>query len=211
MDSIPKPLKCMIKNLDTGEELKAYFNPKEVGVDKSVKWNKHKSTKADNPVLEFTDGEPKSFSCELLFDGYETKTDVHKAFVEKLDGFTKIIEAKKRPPMCIFLWGKFPSFMGVIESLSAKYTMFLPNGTPVRATVTVKMTQADKLAVGKKEGDKSKSKPGAPEDFSERGEIATEADRRRPDKFDDNHRAVLDASGTQTNQLPPGTRVPVKA
>ena len=31
-DSIPKPLKCMIKNLDTQEEVEAHFNPKELSV-----------------------------------------------------------------------------------------------------------------------------------------------------------------------------------
>ncbi|HTE53309.1 MAG TPA: phage tail protein [Kofleriaceae bacterium] len=209
MDSIPKPLKCMIKNLDTGVELKAYFNPKELSIDKKVPWNKHKSTKANNPVLEFTDADPKDLSIELLFDGYEGQVNVYDEYIAPLEEFTKIIEAKKRPPMVIFLWGKFPSFMGVIESLSTKYTMFLTNGTPVRATVTVKMKQADKLTVGTKEGEK-KPKNQPTDDFSGQGKIATDADRLRADKFDTDHRAVLDASGTQTNQLPPGTQVPVK-
>lgn len=208
--SIPIPLKCMIKNLDEpGKDIEAYFNPKELSVDKAVKWNNHKSTKADNPVLEFTDGEAKTLQVELLFDGYESETDVHKEYVEKLLELTKIIKAKKRPPMCIFLWGKAPSFMGVIESLSTKYTMFLPNGTPVRATVTVKMKQADALAVGSKEGD-SKKKAGPATDYSDEGELATEADRMRADKFGANHRAALDASGTQTHMFEPGTRVPKK-
>jgi len=206
MSSIPKPLKCMIKNLDNGQQVEAYFNPKEVSIDKKVSWNKHKSTKANNPMLEFTDGEPKNFSCELLFDGYETKTNVHAKYVKVLDEFTKIIPAKKRPPMCIFLWGKFPGFMGVLESLSAKYTMFLHDGTPVRATVTIKMTEAEKLA-GKKEDAKKETKDGDFEDFSAEGKQATADEARRPDKFDQNHRGVLEKSGSENGQLAPGTVV----
>lgn len=209
MPNVPQPLKCIIKNLDTQDEVAAYFNPKELSIDKKVPWNKHKSTKANNPVLEFTDAEPKDLSVELLFDGYEKKTDVYETYVKKLEEFTKIIDEKKRPPMVIFLWGKFPSFMGVIESLQTKYTMFLATGKPVRATVTLKIKQADQLTVGTKDsgGSKKKKKAAPPDDFTQAGKLATEADRRRADKFGEDHRAVLDASGTQTNELPPGSPV----
>jgi hypothetical protein len=38
-----------------------------------------------------------------------------------------------------------PVFKGVVEQLTTKYTMFLPDGTPVRATVSLRMRQAGKL------------------------------------------------------------------
>jgi len=38
----------------------------------------------------------------------------------------------------LFIWGRF-TFKGVIESLSQKYTMFLSDGTPVRAECALKM------------------------------------------------------------------------
>jgi hypothetical protein len=205
MPAIPRPNKCLIRNLDTNEDIEAFVNPKEIGVDKAVRWNKHKSSKADNPVLEFTDGEPKDLQIELLFDTYEARTSVQALYIDKLDRFTKIIdETKKRPPMCIFLWGKnFPSFMGVIESLNVKYTMFLPDGTPVRATATLKMKQADKLTVGSKEGDKKK-KGGAPvQDYTE-ARLATEADVSRPDLQGPNHRRTLDEAGSENGRLTKG-------
>jgi hypothetical protein len=40
-------------------------------------------------------------------------------------------------------------FRGVIESLQTKYTMFLPNGTPVRATCNVKIKEAARIVQGK--------------------------------------------------------------
>lgn len=62
-----------------------------------------------------------------------------------------------------FYWGGSPWFRGVIESLSVKYTLFLPSGTPTRATVNLRMKQAGGLS-GKKQpgeanqpGDKKKS------------------------------------------------------
>jgi hypothetical protein len=38
----------------------------------------------------------------------------------------------------LFVWGRF-AFKGVIESLSQKYTMFLSDGTPVRAECALKI------------------------------------------------------------------------
>ena len=45
---------------------------------------------------------------------------------------------KFRPPTILFIWGRF-IFKGVVESLSQKYTMFLSDGTPVRAECALKI------------------------------------------------------------------------
>lgn len=207
-DSIPRPTKCYIKNLDNGQQVEAYFNPKEIAIDKEVPWNEHKSTKSNLPLLEFTDAKPKHLQVELLFDGFEEQVDVHATYIKMLESFTEIIDParKKRPPMCMFVWGdKFPRFMGVIASLSVKYTMFLNDGRPVRATVSLKMTQAEELAVGKEE---KPSKPGPKGDFyGEPGSIATQGDERRPDKFPGDHRQTLENSGSENGRLPAGSVV----
>lgn len=59
---------------DWGEGMgNASFNPKEIAVDKSVPWQKHKNTEGDSPTLEFTAGEPKTMNAELMFDTYESE------------------------------------------------------------------------------------------------------------------------------------------
>src|SRR5262245_18391268 len=149
-DSIPRPTKCIIRNLDKNDQVEAYFNPKELGINKEVPWNQHKSSESNIPILEFTDAKPKTLSIELLFDGFENQEDVYAKYIRKLETFTEIVDAtsKTRPPMRMSIWGKtFPSFMGVIPSIDSKFTMFLNDGTPVRVTVTLKMTQADELPV----------------------------------------------------------------
>ena len=70
-----------------------------------------------------------------------------------------------RPPLCRFVWGSMGEFKGVVESVGVKYTLFMPDGSPVRATVQLKMKQADK-ALSKDEAKKdsdaaTKSKKGA--------------------------------------------------
>jgi len=65
----------------------------------------------------------------------------------------------ERPKLMFFYWGGFPTFKGVIESLSVKYTLFLPDGTPTRATVSLRMRQASG-ALNKKGEAKEANKPG---------------------------------------------------
>lgn len=177
MHQLPPLTKCLIMNLDTNEEISAYFNPKEIGVDKNVPWNKHKDSKADKPILEFTDADPAELSLELLFDTFETRLSVYQEHIEKLEKLVKVDEAKKRPPMVLFLWGThFPKFMGVVSTLGVKYTMFLPDGTPVRATVTMKI----------KEGRNIKTK-------DKKGKGAEQKDPDRPDKVNpEDHRSAME-------------------
>jgi Contractile injection system tube protein len=149
MASFPPLVKCMIVNLDNKDVVvKAMFNPKEIGIEKTIPWNKHKSSVADIPVLEFTDPDGKELNIELLFDTFEQQKSVWDEHIKTLESLTQVVKEKKRPPMVLFTWGSsFPNFMGVIASLSVKYTMFLPNGAPCRANATVKIKEAKKLEV----------------------------------------------------------------
>jgi hypothetical protein len=45
--------------------------------------------------------------------------------------------------VAFFYWSGATQFKGVIETLSVKYTLFLPDGTPTRATVSLRMRQAN--------------------------------------------------------------------
>ena len=73
--------KVVIHNKDENSDFEAYYNPKEISVDRSVPWNKHKLSKGDTHVLEFTNAEPMTLSFELFFDTYETKGNVYTEYV----------------------------------------------------------------------------------------------------------------------------------
>ena len=134
----------------------AMYNPKEIQIDKSVPWTRSRQSKGDLPSLEFSSADGRVMSFELMFDGFETGTNVHTAFVDNLVKLALVqdpsgAEEKKRPPKVGVKWGsgKLPEFEGVIESVSTKYTMFLPDGTPVRATCHVTIREASHLSVTK--------------------------------------------------------------
>lgn len=132
-----------------------YFNPKEITIDKQVPWQAHKNSEGDAPTLEFTAGQGKSLNCELMFDMFEDKGDVYATYISKLEKMALIDDNLKRPPLCTFTWGSnMPVFKGVVEDLNVKYTLFLPDGTPCRATVNLKMKQSNTL-LNKKESEKA--------------------------------------------------------
>lgn len=139
---------------ENGITVTAQYNPKEVGLDKSVPWQKGKNSKANTPDLEFTSADGRSLSVELFFDTYEQGTDVHATYVASLLKMAEVMnedgsEEQKRPPMVKVTWGTLPEFKGVLESVSTKFTMFTPAGIPVRATCTCKFKEANRLSFKK--------------------------------------------------------------
>jgi hypothetical protein len=124
------------------------FNPKEYSLDKTVQWDAEKAS-SDAPPPEFKQPTPMTLTVTLQFDTYEERISVRDKWMRKLERLTymqgqfeKGASAKQkqaqRPPVILFVWGSF-TFKGVIESLGQKYTMFLSDGTPVRADATLKI------------------------------------------------------------------------
>lgn len=153
--------KCTIVSLDEpkNHQIEALYNPSKIKIGKSIPWNRHASSGGDAEMLEFTSGKNRSLSLELFFDSFEAGLepnkageigkDVHKEYVAKLEALTeptikvKGKEGKEatRPHFIIVVWGEFPPFRGVLESVDVEYTMFFANGRPARATCSVKITE----------------------------------------------------------------------
>ncbi len=140
--------KARIIASEAGVDLNVQFNPKELQIDKTVSWTAKNSHKED-PTQEFKEPQSSSLSVTLYFDGYENGTDVYSGPVKQLEKTGKMVSGLGRPPMVTFSWGSLV-FVGVTESVSQKYTMFLENGNPCRAEVAFKMKSADGAEVSAK-------------------------------------------------------------
>ncbi|HUS31981.1 MAG TPA: hypothetical protein VMZ53_25950 [Kofleriaceae bacterium] len=179
--------KFWIKSLDEPSlVVSAQFNPKELQIDRQVPWSppgeagkENSKNKSGGVDLEFTGAKGRSLSVELLFDGYEEEAE--PGFVGKVAESVATLEAlasvrkpgekkedERRPHWCVCSWGTAlqsggeKKFKCVIESISTKYTMFDNEGTPLRATVTLKLTEADSVSVKKdpaKKGGGAAKKP----------------------------------------------------
>jgi nucleoid-associated protein YgaU len=139
--------KLKIKNEDTGEEFSVLFNPSEYSIDGAAKWSEQEK-RGQKPELQYTGGERKKLAMELFFDTYEEQTDVREHTV-KIANLLIFNKEKHRPPKATLSWGReapggafaeFP-FTGVLESLKQQFTLFLSDGTPVRAKLAVSFIQ----------------------------------------------------------------------
>lgn len=127
-----------------GKEVKVLFNPNKVTMIKTAKWSLVPTAERDAPASQFTYGEPATLNLELFFDTYEAGTDVqhHTREVFHLTTIEKHGELH-RPPLCRLTWGlyTFEDFQWVMTSYTQNLTLFLQNGTPVRATVVCAFRQ----------------------------------------------------------------------
>lgn len=139
--------KLKMKNEDTGEEFAVLFNPSEYSIDAAAKW-KEQEKRGQQPELQYTGGERKKLAMELFFDTYEQQTDVRQ-FTVKVGSLLVFNKEKHRPPKVTLSWGReapggpfadFP-FTGVLESFKQQFTLFMSDGTPVRAKVSVSFLQ----------------------------------------------------------------------
>lgn len=158
----PAKEKVWIGSLDeTSLKVEAQYNPKELQLDKTVPWQKHPKPNANGLQLEFTGAEPRQMTLELMFDGYEQNKSIadHIASLEKMSNVRMETgkDEERRPHHCVVVWGTvLPGtggghrFQCVIESMQTKYTMFHTNGYPLRATVTLKLKEADRVTMKKK-------------------------------------------------------------
>jgi hypothetical protein len=145
--------------------VEALFNPSEISISRSVTYKQRRVASRgglDHFAIEqdLTDIEGARLSIELFFDTYESRTDSaswKRAAASMLtptnpfqtgdatDVRRKTAEVAAlalpdpdlhEPPVCNLSWGRFDIFDGVLTSLDQRFTMFLADGTPVRATLT---------------------------------------------------------------------------
>lgn len=141
------------------------FNPKELTVEKSNQFAEVNIPGLPSPIFQFVRGNARSVTMDLFFDTYEEGIDV-RIFTDRITGWdagnmlSGLPNAAKglmdidsdlhAPPVCMFIWGAF-IFQCIIDRVTKKFTMFLPEGIPVRATLSVTLkeyTEVDSQIIG---------------------------------------------------------------
>ena len=111
------------------------FNPTNYSVAKSNQIAEAAIPGLEAPILQYVHGNTRTLDMELFFDTYEERTNVSKE-TDKIYKLLLIDPSTHAPPICNIAWGAF-KFTGVLDHVSGKFTLFLSDGTPVRATLTV--------------------------------------------------------------------------
>jgi hypothetical protein len=111
------------------------FNPNAYTVEKANQIAEAAIPGLEGPILQYVHGNAKTLTMELFFDTYEEQADV-SLYTNQVYNLLDIQASTHVPPICLISWGGF-SFQGVLQQASGKFTLFLPNGTPARATMNV--------------------------------------------------------------------------
>lgn len=142
--------------IEGGAKLDCWFNPTQYSISKTSTWSTRTTPGQPLPVPQYTGGEPRTLSVELLFDDSEAPSGDVRGVTERLFGLLELdpslsSAANKnsgRPPMVEFGWGAATTFTAMVTALNVQYTLFRSNGTPVRATAKLDLLQAQEIPGG---------------------------------------------------------------
>jgi len=127
--------KATIINTNSNEQIPVMFNPEEYTLDKANTFAEIGIPGLESPPIQYVRGNLKTLKMDLFFDTYENRADV-RTFTQKITGLLEKNPTTKAPPILLFSWGQL-NFRCVLDSVNQKFTMFLNDGTPVRATLSV--------------------------------------------------------------------------
>jgi Contractile injection system tube protein/LysM domain len=145
-----------------GKEITVQCNPTEFTLSKGVQIADINIPGLDMPVLQFVRGQTETLSLDLFFDSTESGMgDDATSVTEQTDKFYQLVKIDREthaPPVCRFYWGpaSFPGsnftdqwasqnrangFQCIVESVRQRFTLFSPQGVPLRATLSVSLRE----------------------------------------------------------------------
>jgi hypothetical protein len=133
----------LIPEVPPGDAIELQYNPEQYTVEKGVHLAEIGVPGLSVPVLQYVRGTGRRVSMQLFFDAFEARKDVRDR-INPLVGLLDISSSRHVPAICRLRWGAGRwdsrgdnSFRCVLERASTRFTLFLEDGTPVRATVDV--------------------------------------------------------------------------
>jgi nucleoid-associated protein YgaU len=123
------------------------FNPKEYSIQKSANWERKEKKGAKTAAMpEFTGSGPATLDLEIFIDHSEKEQPTVTQEADKLLSCVvplpnTVGNNKPSPPWVVFGWGSKVSFVALAKSVSVKYTLFRPDGTPVRMVGSIKLEE----------------------------------------------------------------------
>lgn len=121
------------------------YNPEKFTLTKSSSWqNNGVSLESQWAPPTFLSTAPSRIDMEIFFDAFEELFGDVTGDVKTLIDWTKPGPSNE-PPLLQFRWGASEALQGMyfyLESVTANYTMFRVDGTPIRATCNIALVEA---------------------------------------------------------------------
>lgn len=124
------------------------FNPDQFNFSEEAQYSNGSYWYSSNEKQQYTGSKKKTFAVTLYFDtagaididgNVQTNGSV-KNKTDQIENLAKITGNKHRPPEVTFLWGDI-QFTGFVTTVKTSFTLFSPEGSPLRAKVDVTMQE----------------------------------------------------------------------
>ncbi|MBL7202681.1 MAG: peptidoglycan-binding protein [Anaerolineae bacterium] len=160
MPDTPKVQKATIVKIDStgaldmNKTVVCHFNPTQFEIVGRFKWVKRTSIGSDFPKMTFSGGDAQDMTIEFLFDTTGSGEDVRESYKTLLEIAAVDPQQKNtqtdmgEPSLCQFQWGRLLSFNAAISAITQTFVMFKPDGTPIRAKVSVTFSQVGEATQG---------------------------------------------------------------
>ncbi len=130
------------------------YAPAELAFSKAAQFAEIAIPGLEQPLLQFVRGDAETLSMDLFFDSTENGTGADAlAVTDRVEAFHKLVAIDgdlHSPPLVRVHWGdNFPgtamgdtkkagqNFTAVVLSVARRFTLFNPEGKPLRATVSI--------------------------------------------------------------------------
>jgi hypothetical protein len=139
----------------------AQYNPTEITFEKGVQIAETVIPGIDSPILQFVSGRNETLALDLFFDrtdeGMDGTAKPVTEFTDKFYQLVKIDPATHAPPILEVSWGantlagaqltapwssqSRSTFKCLLENVQQRFTLFSPEGVPLRATLSVRLKE----------------------------------------------------------------------
>lgn len=137
---------------ETAKQIEFMFNPNELRFSRSIDIEQSEGSRTQSGQTKTSFKHPNPYQLtisNIILDTYEQPKS-QRSVLKPLQPFTEAMayakggEGKaKRPPVYLFTWGTNVYLRCFIKSCNFRLTLFLSDGTPVRAIIDLTLEQVD--------------------------------------------------------------------
>jgi hypothetical protein len=150
--SVPQRAQIIIDQKDSAvvgsnglrQVMEVMFNPTEYTLNKGAQIAEIGIPGLDSPILQFVRGQNARLTLDLFFDTTDSGMDNNAQDVRSVTkSFFELVRIQPKthaPPRIEFVWGSL-RFKAIVESINQKFSLFAPNGNPLRATLTMTLRE----------------------------------------------------------------------
>ncbi|MFD4669921.1 LysM peptidoglycan-binding domain-containing protein [Lentzea sp. NPDC058450] len=142
--------KATIVNTDSGERLAVMYNPEEYRVEQRNEFAEIPIPGLGASPVQYVRGQARVLSMDLFLDTYEAATDVRR-HTQRIVALLAPLPGTHAPPVLVFVMGSF-GLTCVLSEADQRFAMFLPDGTPVRARISVRFTEFVRVDLNVRQG-----------------------------------------------------------